>query len=113
MFLRVSADEAVAVGHMHLRQGLGVHHFIFADYLVEREYIGGHCVDFIIGERFRLLPRHRSPREIEDRRRIGHVVGDSAFWAAECGVDLPKISIRTCGPLWVNPHRTLFWRVAS
>src|SRR4029077_19011254 len=43
---------------------------------VEREYIRGQCVDFVVGERLRLRPRHGPPGEIENGRGIGPIVAD-------------------------------------
>src|SRR6266481_3087643 len=53
--VRSPDDEIVPVRHLHLRQGLGVHHVVLADDFVEREYIGAERVEFIVGQRFRHL----------------------------------------------------------
>src|SRR6266851_2697984 len=75
--VRKTDDESVAVGHAHLGQRFGVHRVVLADQLVLREDKGGERVDFVVGERARLLPRHRPPDEVEDGRRIAPEVGDS------------------------------------
>src|SRR6266568_9102445 len=59
--VREADDEIVPVGHLHLRQRLRVHHIVLADELVEREDVGGQRIDFVIGVRPRLRPRHRPP----------------------------------------------------
>src|SRR5262249_42364745 len=61
----ILADEPIAVGHLHLGQSLCIHPIIFADYLIERENIGGERVYLVVRERLRLLPRHRTPPVIE------------------------------------------------
>src|SRR6516164_3875110 len=76
VLIRVLADEPVTVGHLHLGQRLRVHHVILADDLVEREDVGSQCVDFIVGECLRLLPRHRPARIVEDGRGIWPIVAD-------------------------------------
>src|SRR5262245_2156984 len=76
VLVRVLADEPVTVGHLHLGQRLRVDHVILADDLVEREDVGSQCVDFIVGECLRLLPRHRPARVVEVGRGIGPIVPD-------------------------------------
>src|SRR5260370_15131540 len=67
MFIRIPADEAVPVRHLHFRQGLGVHRLVIADDLVAGENIGGQRIDLVAGQRLRLRPWHRAPCEVEDR----------------------------------------------
>src|SRR2546421_8240515 len=74
--VRKTDDESVAVGHAHLGQSFGVHRVVLADQLVLREDIGGERIDFVVGERARLLPGHRPPDEIEDGRGIAPEGGD-------------------------------------
>src|SRR5262249_31771704 len=76
VLLRVSADEAVPVGHLHFGQALRVHHVVLADDLVERQDVGGERVDRVVRKRLRLLPRHRPPGEVEDRCGIGPIIAD-------------------------------------
>src|SRR5216110_513573 len=74
--VRKTDDESVAVGHAHLGQRFGVHRVVLADQLVLREDKGGERVDFVVGERARLLPGHRPPDEVEDGGGIAPEVGD-------------------------------------
>jgi len=83
----VAADESVAVRHLPFRQRLGVHHVVVADDFVEREYVGGHGVDFIVGECFRLLLRHGPPHEIENGCGIGPIIADQFCWIAIGGIN--------------------------
>src|SRR5262249_10735371 len=55
--------------------------------LVEREDVGSQCVDFIIGERLRLLPRHCPASVVEDGRGIGPIVADQLYRIAVSGVE--------------------------
>src|SRR6516165_4228359 len=87
VLLRVLADEAIAVGHLHLRQGLRVHDVGFTDDLVEREDIGGQRIDLAVGERLRRLPRHRATGEVEDGSGIGPVVADQLLRLAILGIE--------------------------
>src|SRR5205823_11052088 len=73
------ANEPIAVGHLHLGQSLCVHRIIFANYLIERENIGGEGVYLVVRERLRLLPRHRTPRVIEYGRGIRPIVADQLY----------------------------------
>src|SRR6266705_5596703 len=63
---RPVADEAVAVGHLHLRQRLRVHDRVLADDAVEEEHIGAHRVDLVVAERERIGDRHRPPLSLSD-----------------------------------------------
>src|SRR5882762_5394329 len=74
--VRKTDDESVAVGHAHLGQRFGVHRVVLADQLVLREDEGGERIDFVVGERARLLPGHRPPDEIEDGGGVAPEVGD-------------------------------------
>src|SRR5437762_4115448 len=49
--VRKAGREAVAVRHLHLGQRLGVHHVVFADQLVQRQYVRSQRVGLVIGER--------------------------------------------------------------
>src|SRR5258708_5160566 len=74
--VRETDDESVAVGHAHLRQRFGVHRVVLADQLVLRKDKGGERIDFVVGERARLLKGHRPPDEIEDGGGIAPEVRD-------------------------------------
>src|SRR5256885_5436682 len=74
--VRKADDESVPVGHAHLGQGFGVHRVVLADQLVLRQDEGGERIDFVVGERARLLPGHRPPDEVEDGRGIAPEIGD-------------------------------------
>jgi len=74
--VREPDDESVPVRHLYLRQCLGVHRVVLADQLVERENVSGQSVDFLVGERPWLLPRHRASDVVEDCRRIGPEISD-------------------------------------
>src|SRR6266571_9422182 len=63
--VRKADDESIPVRHAHLGQRLRVHRVAVADELVLREDVSGQSVDFVVGERPRLLPRHRPPDEVE------------------------------------------------
>src|SRR5262249_58822931 len=69
--IRKANDKAVAVRHFHLRQRFRVHLIVLADEFVERENVSSQRVDFVVGERSRLLPRHRSPDIVEEGCGIG------------------------------------------
>ena len=59
--LRLCRDEchkAIPVRHTYLRQRLGIHRVVLSDDAVELQDIGGHCVEFVIGQRFRFVVRH-------------------------------------------------------
>src|SRR5262249_11490127 len=64
-------DKIVAVGHLDLRQRLGVDHVVLADDLVEVEEISGNGVSLIVRQRFRFLVGHRREHVIKDGRSIG------------------------------------------
>src|SRR5262252_7934508 len=68
--VREADDEAVSVRHPHLRQRLGIHRLVLVNQLVEREYVGGQRVDFVVRERPGLLPGHRATDEVEESRGI-------------------------------------------
>src|SRR3569623_107148 len=70
-------NEAVAIRHRHLRQGLRVHHLGRLDDLAFREDVSDHAVDLIVGQRARRTEWHRSLDVIEQRRGIGPVAFDS------------------------------------
>src|SRR5258707_9173303 len=74
--VRKTDDESVAVGHAYLGQRFGVHRVVLADQLVLREDVGGERIDFVVGERARLLPGHCPPDEIEDGGGVAPEVGD-------------------------------------
>src|SRR6266850_1375240 len=74
--VRKTDDESVAVGHAHLGQRLGVHRVVLADQLVLREDKSGERIDFVVGERARLLKGHRPPDEIEDGGGVAPEVCD-------------------------------------
>src|SRR5258706_2761685 len=74
--VRKTDDESVAVGHAYLGQRFGVHRVVLADQLVLREDVGGERIDFVVGERARLLIGHRPPDEIEHGGGIAPEVGD-------------------------------------
>src|SRR6266850_92665 len=74
--VRKTDDESLAVGHAYLGQRFGVHRVVLADQLVLREDKGGERIDFVVGQRARLLPRHRPPNEVEDGGGIAPEVGD-------------------------------------
>ena len=71
--VRVPNDEIVPVRHLHLRQGLGVHHLVLADDLVEREDVGGERVKLVVGQRFRDREGHRPAHDVACRNRIPNV----------------------------------------
>src|SRR6266853_3843300 len=73
---RKTRNESVAVGHLHSRQCLGVDRQPRVDQLVLRQDVGRQSIDVVIGEGARLGPRHRPSNVVEQRRRIGPVVGD-------------------------------------
>src|SRR2546423_1818733 len=73
LLVGIPADEAVAVGHAHLRQRVLVHRFVLADDLVERENVGGQRIGLVGSQRFWRRPRHRATREVEDGRGMGHI----------------------------------------
>src|SRR5258708_2424589 len=73
---RKTRNEAVAVGHLHFRQGLGVDRQFRIDQLVLRQDVGGQSIDVGVGKRARLRPWHCPSDVVEQRRRIGPVVGD-------------------------------------
>ena len=73
---RIGADEAVAVGHLHLWQRVGIHHIVVGDEVVQPKDIGRDRIRFIAAERLRLRPRHCPWREVEDGRRVGPVATD-------------------------------------
>src|SRR5262249_23874312 len=91
----ILADEPIAVGHLHLGQSLCIHHIIFADYLIERENIGGERVYLVVRERLRLLPRHRTPRVIEYCRGIRPIVADLLYRIAIGGIERTTADQRT------------------
>src|SRR5215472_18169676 len=64
------------VWHSHLWQRLGVHRVRLTYKSVFRQDKCGQRVYFVVGQRPRLLPRHASTNEVEQRRRIGPKVGD-------------------------------------
>src|SRR6266853_1912160 len=74
--VRKPDDESVAVGHAYLGQRFGVHRVVLADQLVLRKDKGGERIDFVVGERARLLIGHRPPDEIEDGGGVAPEVGD-------------------------------------
>src|SRR5258706_15445568 len=74
--VRKANDETVAVWHSHAWQRCGVHRVVLADQLVECEQISGQGINFVVSKRLRLLPRHRTPNIIENRRRIPPEIGD-------------------------------------
>src|SRR5262245_2074157 len=90
VFFRILADESVAVGHLHFGQRLRVHDLIFADNLVEGEYIGGQCVHFIIGKCLRLLLRHGAPCEVENGGGIGPIVANQLHGVTVSAVERPS-----------------------
>ena len=49
------------------------------DDAVEIEDVGRHRVEFVAGQRFRLLERHRAPDVVEQRRRVGPVAADRLY----------------------------------
>src|SRR5689334_5961322 len=49
--IRIRHGEIVPVRHLHLWQGLGVHHVGLADQLVDAEQVGGERVDLVVVER--------------------------------------------------------------
>ena len=79
MLLGISADEGIPVWHLDLRQRIFVHSIVLADDLIERENVGGQRIDFVIGQRLWLRPRHGAPRKVEDRRRVRHIGRHRAF----------------------------------
>ena len=59
--LRICRDEchkAIPVRHRYLRQCLGIHCVVLSDDAVELQDIGGYCIEFVIGQRFRFVVRH-------------------------------------------------------
>src|SRR5262249_12900344 len=98
VLVRVLADEPVTVGHLHLGQRLRVDHVILADDLVEREDVGSQCVDFIVGECLRLLPRHRPARVVEDGRGIGPIVADQLYRISVSAVERAAADQRAARP---------------
>src|SRR5260370_3772330 len=79
MLVRIPADEAVPVRHLHFRQGLGVHRLVVADDLVAGENIGGQRIDLVAGQRLRLRPWHRAPGEVEDRGGVRYIERHGPF----------------------------------
>src|SRR5262249_48049423 len=74
---------------------LCVHRIIFANYLIERENIGGERVYLVVRERLRLLPRHRTPRVIEYGRGIRPIVADQLYRIAIGGIEGTTADQRT------------------
>src|SRR5258708_8238960 len=64
-FPRIEIDEAVAVGHLHLHDGVLVQHVRVLDDAVDAENIGDAGIDLVIGQRFGRVPWHRPAHEIE------------------------------------------------
>src|SRR3984893_4611774 len=83
--IRKPDDEVVAIGHVHLRQGLRIHRIVRADQFVLRENVGRERVDFIIGERTRRLKRNGAANEIEDRRCIRPEILDGLLRRGDTG----------------------------
>src|SRR5262245_6592510 len=50
---RDECHKAIPVRHTYLRQRLGIHRVVLSDDAVELQDIGGYCVEFVIGQRFR------------------------------------------------------------
>jgi hypothetical protein len=59
--LRLCRDEchkAIPVRHAYLRQRLGIHRVVLSDDAVELQDVGGHCIEFVIGQRLGFVVRH-------------------------------------------------------
>src|SRR5207249_2237054 len=54
--------------------------------------------DFIVRERLRLLPRHRSTGEVEDGRGIGPIVADQLYRIAVSAVERTAADQRAARP---------------
>src|SRR5712664_1555907 len=73
-------NEAVSVRHSHLGQRLRIEHIVRPDDPVEIEDIGRYRVDFVRGERFRLLEWHCATDIVEQCCRIGPETSHSLHW---------------------------------
>src|SRR5262245_22200460 len=67
----------------------------FANYLIERENIGGERVYLVVRERLRLLPRYRTPRVIEYGRGVRPIVADQLYRIAIGGIERTTADQRT------------------
>jgi predicted dienelactone hydrolase len=73
---RILGDEAVAIGHRHLRQRFGIEHRVLGNDAVEVEDIGGDGIDLVGAEGLRRVEGHGAADVVEERGGVRPIAAD-------------------------------------